>query len=132
MSFQLNHHHIHRYKRTNGRYWMKFVHTKLLAWEQTNLSWGLNYTGDVLIIYYEDLVDNVEKTLRNILNFINFPINEDLLACALKRKEGIYRRKKRLLNFEPYTAAMRKMIEKKRIQVYEELGRNKPKHENHV
>lgn len=112
---------------------MKFVHTKLLAWEQTNLSWGLNYTGDVLIIYYEDLVDNVEKTLRDILHFINFPINEELLSCAIKRKEGIYRRKKRLLNFEPYTAVMRKMIEKKRIQVYEELGRNKPnKHGSHV
>lgn len=110
---------------------MKFVHTKLTAWEQTNLSWGLNYTGDVLIVYYEDLVDNVEKTLRDILNFINFSINEELLACALRRKEGIYRRKKRL-NFEPYTAQMRKMIESKRIQVYEELGRNKPKHVSRV
>lgn len=107
---------------------MKFVNTKLIAWEQTNLSWGINYPGDVLIIYYEDLVDNVEKTLRDILNFMQYPINEDLLKCAIRRKEGIYRRKKRLLNFEPYTTSMRRMIEKKRIQVYEELGRNKPKH----
>ena len=68
-------------------------------------------------------MDNVEKTLRDILKFINFPVNEELLACALNRKEGIYRRKKRLLNFEPYTVAMRNMIEKKRIQVYESLGR---------
>lgn len=118
-----------RYKRTNGRYWLKFVTTKLHAWEQTNLSW-LNFTGDVLIVYYENLVDNVEETLRDILNFINFPINEDLLACALKRKEGIYRRKKRLLNFDPYTIAMKKMIEKKRKDVYEFLGRNKPKFSN--
>lgn len=107
---------------------MKFVKTKLLAWEQTNLSWGLDYTGDVLIIYYENLVDNVEKTLRDILNFIEFPINEELLSCALRKKEGIYRRKKRFVNFQPYTTSMKKMIEKKRIQVYEELGRNKPKH----
>lgn len=118
---------IDRYKRTNGRYWMKFVHTKLINWQNTNLAWGLNFTGDVLIVYYEDLVDNVEKTLRDILNFLNFKINEELLSCAVKRKEGIYRRKKRLLNFEPFTTSMRKMIEKKRIQVYEELGRNKLK-----
>lgn len=41
--------------------WMKFVMTKLHAWEQTNLSWGKNFSGPVLIVYYEDLVDDVEK-----------------------------------------------------------------------
>lgn len=79
----------------------------------------------MLIIYYEDLVDEVEKTLREILRFIDYPINEDLMRCAILRKEGIYRRKKRLLAFDPYTAAMKKMIEEKRTQVYTELGRNK-------
>lgn len=104
---------------------MKFVVAKLHAWEQTNLSWGRNFSGPVLIIYYEDLVDDVEKTLRDILRFIDYPINEDLIRCAILRKEGIYRRKKRLLAFDPYTAAMKKMIEEKRTQVYTELGRNK-------
>ena len=108
---------------------MKFVTTKLNAWEQTNLSWGSNFNGLVLIVYYEDLVDNVEKTLRDILNFIEHPINEDLLRCAVMRKEGIYRRKKRLLTFDPYTITMKKMIEEKRTLVYTELGRyKKPTH----
>lgn len=104
---------------------MKFVTTKLHAWEQTNLSWGRNFERPVLIIYYEDLVDQVEKTLRDILKFIDFQINEDLMRCAIMRKEGIYRRKKRLLTFDPFTPTMKKMIEEKRSQVYEELGRNK-------
>jgi hypothetical protein len=104
---------------------MKFVTTKLHAWEQTNLSWGRNFSGPVLIVYYEDLVDNVERTLREILKFISFPVDEDLMRCAVMRKEGIYRRKKRLLNFDPYTLTMKKMIEERRTQVYTELGRNK-------
>lgn len=104
---------------------MKFVTTKLHAWEQTNLSWGRNFSGPVLIIYYEDLVDAVEKTLRDILKFIDYPVNEDLMRCAIMRKEGVYRRKKRLLTFDPYTPIMKKMIEEKRTQVYTELGRNK-------
>lgn len=116
-----------RYKRTKGKYWMKFVQTKLHAWEQTNLSWGLNFSKPVLIIYYDELVDNVEKALRDILKFIEYPINEELLRCAIMRKEGIYRRKKRLLSFDPYTPFMKKMIEEKRTQVYTELGRNKKK-----
>ena len=108
--------------------WMKFVTAKLHTWEQTNLSWGRNFSRPVLIIYYEDLVDDVEKTIRDILKFIDFPIDEDLMRCAIMRKEGIYRRKKRLLTFDPYTPAMKKMIEEKRNQVYTELGRyKKPK-----
>jgi hypothetical protein len=71
------------------------------------------------------LVDDVEKTIRDILNFIDFSINEDLLRCAIMRKEGIYRRKKRLLAFDPFTPSMKRMIEEKRTQVYAELGRNK-------
>jgi hypothetical protein len=105
--------------------WMKFVTTKLHAWEQTNLSWGRNFSGPVLIVYYEDLVDSVEKTIRDVLNFIGHPINEGLLRCAVMRKEGIYRRKKRLLTFDPYTPTMKRMIEEKRTLVYTELGRYK-------
>jgi hypothetical protein len=56
--------------------WSKFVKNKLWAWEQTNLAWGKNYTGDLQIIYYDDLVDDVEGTLREILRFLKFPINE--------------------------------------------------------
>lgn len=83
-----------------------------------NLQWARNFTGEVEIIYYDDLVEDVEGILRQTLKFINFPINEvmvdftlyrdiikplhlsieqELLNCALSRKEGIYRRKKRIM-----------------------------------
>lgn len=71
------------------------------------------------------MVDDVEKALREILKFIDYPISEDLLQCALMRKEGIYRRKKRLLTFDPFTPTMKKLIEETRSQVYTELGRYK-------
>lgn len=41
------------------------------------------------------------------------------------RREGIYRRKKRLLTFDPYSPSMRKMINDKRAEVYNILGRQK-------
>ncbi|XP_053691158.1 WSCD family member AAEL009094 [Sabethes cyaneus] len=112
-----------RYRRTKGRYWTQFVKNKLWAWEQTNLSWAKNFTGEVKLIFYDELVENVEGTLRSILNFLQFPINEELLACALARKEGIYRRKKRILQFDPYSPAMHAAIDEKRTEVYAALGR---------
>lgn len=49
---------------------------KLWAWEQMNLQWARNYTGNLHIVYYDDLVENVNGTLRSILKFIDFPINQ--------------------------------------------------------
>lgn len=56
--------------------WQQFVTNKLNAWEQMNLQWAKNFTGDIHIAYYDDLVENTEQTLRSILKFIHFPINE--------------------------------------------------------
>lgn len=56
--------------------WQQFVTNKLWAWEQMNLQWAKNFTGDVHIVYFEDLEQDVAGTLRGILKFLQFPINE--------------------------------------------------------
>lgn len=88
-----------------------------------NLEWVRNFTGEVKIVFYDELVNDVEKILRDILNFIQRPIEESLLSCALIRKEGIYRRKKRIMTFDPYSPLMHRMLDEKRDEVYEILGR---------
>lgn len=45
-----------------------------------NLSWARNFTGRLKIIYYDDLVADVESALREILSFLNFPIDEVILS----------------------------------------------------
>lgn len=45
-------------------------------WEATNLSWARDFTGSIKVVFYEDLVGNLESTLRGILNFLEFPIDE--------------------------------------------------------
>lgn len=104
--------------------WQQFVTNKLNDWEQMNLAWARNFTGEVKIVFYDDLVENVERVLREILMFIRRPIDESLLSCALIRKEGIYRRKKRLMTFDPYSPIMHRMLEDKRDEVYSLLGRS--------
>lgn len=70
------------------------------------------------MIFYEQLVDNLEHTLRSIIDFLNISINEELFKCAIERKEGIYRRKRRVLNFDPYTNTMKKEVEAVQSKVY--------------
>lgn len=41
-----------------------------------NTQWAHNFTGAVHIVYYDDLVADVESTLRGVLDFIQFPTDE--------------------------------------------------------
>lgn len=41
-----------------------------------NLNWARNFTGNVKIVFYDDLVNNLEPVLRSILEFLQFPIDE--------------------------------------------------------
>ncbi|KAH8244857.1 hypothetical protein KR032_001669 [Drosophila birchii] len=115
-----------RYKRTKGKYWQQFVSNKLKGWELMNLSWARNFTGSLKVVFYDDLVHHTERELRSILDFLQFPVNEQLMRCAIMRKEGIFRRKKRLLSFDPYTEAMRAEVQARRRIVYGLLGRQEP------
>ncbi|XP_016953211.1 WSCD family member CG9164 [Drosophila biarmipes] len=115
-----------RYKRTKGKYWQQFVSNKLKGWEVMNLSWARNFTGSIKVVFYDDLVQHTERELRSILEFLQFPVNEQLMRCAIMRKEGIFRRKKRLLSFDPYTEAMRAEVQSRRRIVYGLLGRQEP------
>ncbi|KAI8035100.1 hypothetical protein M5D96_012193 [Drosophila gunungcola] len=83
-----------RYKRTKGKYWQQFVSNKLKGWEVMNLSWARNFTGSIKVVFYDDLVHHTERELRSILEFLQFPVSEPLMRCAIMRKEGIFRRKK--------------------------------------
>ncbi|KAH8388106.1 hypothetical protein KR093_011798 [Drosophila rubida] len=114
-----------RYKRTKGKYWQQFVSNKLKGWELMNLSWARNFTGSIKVVFYDDLVQHTERELRSILDFLEYPVSEPLMRCALLRKEGIFRRKKRLLSFDPYTEAMRAELLARRRLVYGLLGRLK-------
>lgn len=101
--------------------WQKFVTDKLAGWKQMNLDWLYNFTGPTHVVFYEQLVDNVQHTLTTLLDFLEIPISKSLLECTLERQEGIYRRKKRHLNFDPFTNAMKKRLQTEQQKVYQAI-----------
>lgn len=86
-----------------------------------NLDWLYNFTGPTHVIFYEQLVDNVEHTLTSVMKFLGVPVDEELFKCAMERKEGIYRRKKRVLNFDPYTSKMKEQLKSVQEKVYDAI-----------
>lgn len=57
-----------------------------------NLDWAKNFTGELKIIFYDDLVKNVEESLRDILRFINYDINEVSKLSFLNLKHPFQKR----------------------------------------
>lgn len=94
---------------------------QIIKWKKTNLDWLSNFTGPILVIFYEDLINELEISLRELIHFIELQINESNLKCALERREGIYRRKKRLLTLDPFSAAMKAKIGSVKEEVYSQL-----------
>lgn len=90
-------------------------------WKQTNLDWLYNFTGPTHVIFYEQLVDNLENNLKSMLKFLDISISEDLFKCAVERREGIYRRKRRAIVFDPYSAKMKEKIKEEQEKVYEAI-----------
>lgn len=85
------------------------------------MDWLYNFTGPTHVIFYEQLVDNLENTLKTVINFLEMPIDEELFKCAIHRREGIYRRKKRVLNFDPYSSRMKTKLREVQRKVYEAI-----------
>lgn len=101
--------------------WQQFVIDKLSAWKSMNLDWLRNFTGPTHVIVYEQLVTDIEYTLRSLLDFIKLPVTEEQMKCALERREGIYRRKRRIFNLDPYTNSMKMMLKVEQEKVLQEI-----------
>ncbi|CAH2052013.1 unnamed protein product, partial [Iphiclides podalirius] len=86
--------------------WSVYVTTQLKAWEALHNLWLSKFPGPAYIVSYETLVKDTRNTLQGILNFLNVTVTEDDMKCALLHKEGIYRRKNKHQNFDPFTQDM--------------------------
>lgn len=41
-----------------------------------NLGWAQHFPRPIKIVFYHDLVENLENELRGILRFISYPVDE--------------------------------------------------------
>ena len=96
--------------------WNHFARFQSLCWMNTTLDW-LMFQGPVHLVFYEDLLDNLPEEMRRILEFLDITIEEKDFACMLRYKDGIYKRRKRTLPFDPFSDSLKKWIEKCRAIV---------------
>ena len=47
---------------------------------------------NLLVIKYDQLVNDTEAQLRTIINFLGYEVDEEAMSCTMEHKEGWYHR----------------------------------------
>ena len=115
----IGHASLEKFKKDSGKAWQDFVIQKVTEWEHMNMDWVTNFNKPLLVVFYSDLVDHLEDTLAKMLDFLNVSYSKENMECVLKRKEGIYRRKKKNGNLKShvYNSFLTSVINKRKNKV---------------
>lgn len=89
------------------------------------LDWLRNYHKPMLIVRYEELVAQPKKTVERIIKFVELPLVKNYVRCMMRRKEGIYRRRKPFLPFNPFSPELTKMLKEQQLAIDNEIRRRK-------
>ena len=110
-----------KFARDKGRFWRDFVLSKARDWEEMNTDWLNSFHGPLLVILYSDLVDRVEEQLRRTLDFLSVTVTKEQMDCAMKRKEGIYRRKKKPMKMPGpvYDSHLTRILNQRKERVFQ-------------
>lgn len=97
----------------------EFVFEKLTSWKAMNVAWARKFPKPLKIVFYSDLLNFLQKTLRDILNFLEWPVNESTLSCAIRKQKGYFKRKRN--SFDPYSKKLKNILIKAQREVFDEL-----------
>ncbi|CAG9136029.1 unnamed protein product [Plutella xylostella] len=92
---------------------------------------GSRSTRSPSSVLYDGVVDDTTNTLAGVLAFLNETVSESAMDFAMRNRERIFRRKKKLQNFDPFTEEMYAQLSIIRADVMKLVSRYKDK-DNHI
>ena len=94
----------------NSTKWHQFVKTQTPSWRTAVNQW-LSVTEDpVLIVGYENLMNNTYVEVKRMLDFIGNPYSEDDILCAVKSSGESFHRKHAEKQFNPFTPELQEFV----------------------
>lgn len=93
-----------------GKEWPEFVRNYAPWWATHTLDW-LKFGKTVLVVHFEDLKQDLFTQLGRMVSLLGVAVREDRLLCVESQKDGNFKRSGlRKLEYDPYTAEMRRTI----------------------
>ncbi|XP_076369242.1 WSCD family member CG9164-like [Tachypleus tridentatus] len=103
--------HASRDRFTKDKVWRKFVEISIRNWMHTIVDW-LKFQGPIQVLHYEDMVNRLPEELIRLTKFLNVTVTRQTLSCTLRNRDGIFKRRKKLVDFDPFDQSMKETIEK--------------------
>ena len=66
------------------------AHTQ--SWEAFHTYWLGEYSGDLIVVHYEDLVQDIVLQLRRIAEFVSVPVTDTVMTCTSESSGGKHQR----------------------------------------
>lgn len=76
--------------------WVGAVERETLLYGDMNRFWieeGSNHDMDIFLLFYDDLIHNLNRALINLAYFLGVELTGDQLECTISHSEGLYHRK---------------------------------------
>ncbi len=103
----------------------QFATAELSLWKSLALDY-LTLVPDLLVIFYEKVLEDPEFEMRRMLKFLKFPIDEDRLGCMRKHPLNRHKRDKKRVRVEdlicPEAIAIAKEVTQSVDDAIRELG----------
>ncbi|KFM75501.1 WSC domain-containing protein 1, partial [Stegodyphus mimosarum] len=74
------------------------------------LDW-LQFEGPLLIIRYEAITVDLPGELVRLLKFLEANVSWNAFQCVIRNRDGIFRRSKKHLNFEPFDNSLKRVVD---------------------
>ena len=76
-----------------------------------------------MFVNYENLQKNLIEEMRKICNFLGYVLTPDMGKCVKERQEGLFHRKKTLIDQTKYYNAEQKVVIKAmKEEIFKKLG----------
>ena len=62
------------------------------SWEAFHTYWLGEYSGDLIVVHYENLVQNIVVQLRRIAEFLSVPVTDTVMNCTAESSSGRHHR----------------------------------------
>ena len=94
----------------NSTKWHHFVKTQASPWKEAVSKWLSVTEYPVLIVGYENLMNNPYIEVKRMLDFIGNPYSEDDILCTTKGSGESFHRKHAKKQFNPFTPELQEFV----------------------
>ncbi|XP_014679903.1 PREDICTED: WSCD family member AGAP003962-like, partial [Priapulus caudatus] len=112
-----------RFQQDNEKGWNRYVAVSSETWLTFHLDW-LKFDGDLHILYYANLKNNLLAEVQNLARFLGHTMAPQIAACTARNSRGRFKREKYQLPFLPFTEQMIADIDRKKALVEEGIRKH--------